>query len=493
VSRQSRRARTAPRPLVPLLILAAGAPAALAQSQRPIFTPTSPTGPVSYTGRHAINLPTTINGTPAIYATRHGFSQGPITPAGLFDDCNQTATLTNFDFVNGGNATIEAGMAEQEIAAATYVIPATAFPIKLNTAEILFAQNAQVTTVTAWTVMIWEGAPTGNPVVTESSDGDILPHMVISPPGNNALLVFQIDPGDPDQIILQDNGSHSFSIGFRIDEHNNQTQNPCSTPPPSNSNAFPTVDTSLNNGPANWLDGLNCGPGGCPANGGWSTFSNLNIFCRPSGDWIMRATWESINCTPGIGACCLTSGQCQIITQTSCTSQGGAYRGDNSTCASANCPQPLGACCFGNSCLNLSSADCATGGGSFQGNGTVCGSSNTCPTGACCYADGTCALVTSTACASQGGTYRGANSTCASANCPQPPGACCLSNGGCLNLTQADCAVIPGVWRGANTLCSSGICAQPACYPNCDNSTAPPVLNVLDFNCFLNRFTAGCP
>jgi hypothetical protein len=30
-------------------------------------------------------------------------------------------------------------------------------------------------------------------------------------------------------------------------------------------------------------------------------------------------------------------------------------------------------------------------------------------------------------------------------------------------------------------------------YANCDNSTTPPVLNVLDFNCFLNRFSAGCP
>jgi hypothetical protein len=30
-------------------------------------------------------------------------------------------------------------------------------------------------------------------------------------------------------------------------------------------------------------------------------------------------------------------------------------------------------------------------------------------------------------------------------------------------------------------------------YANCDGSTVPPVLNVLDFNCFLNRFAAGCP
>jgi hypothetical protein len=31
------------------------------------------------------------------------------------------------------------------------------------------------------------------------------------------------------------------------------------------------------------------------------------------------------------------------------------------------------------------------------------------------------------------------------------------------------------------------------CYPNCDGSTAAPILNVLDFNCFLNRFAAGDP
>ncbi len=30
-------------------------------------------------------------------------------------------------------------------------------------------------------------------------------------------------------------------------------------------------------------------------------------------------------------------------------------------------------------------------------------------------------------------------------------------------------------------------------YANCDNSTTAPVLNVLDFSCFLNTFAAGCP
>jgi hypothetical protein len=34
--------------------------------------------------------------------------------------------------------------------------------------------------------------------------------------------------------------------------------------------------------------------------------------------------------------------------------------------------------------------------------------------------------------------------------------------------------------------------AQGAAYANCDGSTVAPVLNVNDFQCFLNRFAAGC-
>jgi hypothetical protein len=33
--------------------------------------------------------------------------------------------------------------------------------------------------------------------------------------------------------------------------------------------------------------------------------------------------------------------------------------------------------------------------------------------------------------------------------------------------------------------------AVPACYANCDQSTAPPILNVQDFSCFLNQFASG--
>ena len=43
--------------------------------------------------------------------------------------------------------------------------------------------------------------------------------------------------------------------------------------------------------------------------------------------------------------------------------------------------------------------------------------------------------------------------------------------------------------------CAGGFWASDAsaCWANCDSSTTPPVLNVLDFTCFLNRFAAGDP
>ncbi len=33
---------------------------------------------------------------------------------------------------------------------------------------------------------------------------------------------------------------------------------------------------------------------------------------------------------------------------------------------------------------------------------------------------------------------------------------------------------------------------SPSCYANCDNSSANPILNVNDFQCFLNKYAAGC-
>ncbi len=49
---------------------------------------------------------------------------------------------------------------------------------------------------------------------------------------------------------------------------------------------------------------------------------------------------------------------------------------------------------------------------------------------------------------------------------------------------------------GGSFIVAGGFWAAPAappCYANCDASTVPPILNVNDFNCFLNRFTAADP
>ena len=51
-------------------------------------------------------------------------------------------------------------------------------------------------------------------------------------------------------------------------------------------------------------------------------------------------------------------------------------------------------------------------------------------------------------------------------------------------LTGTSVVLAGGFW---------GLFEPVTCYANCDNSTTPPVLNVLDFSCFLNKFAAGDP
>jgi hypothetical protein len=46
------------------------------------------------------------------------------------------------------------------------------------------------------------------------------------------------------------------------------------------------------------------------------------------------------------------------------------------------------------------------------------------------------------------------------------------------------------LWKGVDFSPVAGS-TPPSCYANCDSSTIVPFLNVLDFNCFLNRFSAG--
>ncbi len=377
------------------------------------------------------------------------------SPGGGYRGCSGVSTHTDADFT-GGTFTLQAGMAESEILAATYVLPASTFPIRLDLAEVIFAtQNAVVETTTQWSMLVWQGDPRSGTLIFEiSSDGTTIPHVVL-PPGTNAVdLAVGVDPGDPQQIIIDDDGSHSFSVGFRIDQHNNQTQNPCISPPPTSSNAFPVTDASGLAAPAdNWLFALDCGPLGCPS--GWRRFSELGL-CRPSGDWVVRASWTSLPCEP-VGACCMPDGSCQLVTASECANLGGSYQGDNTDCATANCAPATEACCFPSTggCLDLTPTDCTAAGGVPGGPGTTCSTFVCFPQGACCLPDGSCADGMSPEdCDVAGGVFQGDGTTCADVNCPAPVGACCFDTGFCLELTEHDCALAGGSWGGAGTDCA---------------------------------------
>jgi len=365
-----------------------------------------------------------------------------------------THTDANFD---GGSFIVQAGFAQHEIAAATYTIPAGEFPIRFDLAEMIFASaNTVVETTTEWSILIWEGNPqTGNLVLEVSSDGLIIPHIVM-PPGTNGVNVnFLIDPKDPDQLILNDTGTHQFSIGYRIDAHH-APGSPCLTPPDSQRNAFPTTDTSgLSAATQNWIfavDGVLCLCGT-----DWLRFSQLGL-CQPSGDWVMRATYSSLACNPDVGACCLADGSCENLLEPDCQAQDGAFQGAQIQCQFVSCPLPAGACCFDSGCIgDQSEEECLGAGGLLWG-----GAESTCMDteclGACCLPDGSCADQTETDCDAASGAFEGEFTTCAQTSCPGPTEACCFKGAGCLNLEPANCELAGGVTSGPGTVCATTIC-----------------------------------
>ncbi len=398
--------------------------------------------------------------------------------------------------------TAQAGFAEQEIMAASYTISAADFPIRIDTIQGLFVTaQTTVTTTTRYTVFVWEGTPQSGTIVAQfSSDDIILPNLVM-PPGNNAtLLEVSVDPGDPEQIIVQNNGTATYSIGFRIDEHNNQTQNPCFVAPPSSSNAFPATDTNgLNNPTNNWLFAVDCGLLGCRA--GWSRFSQLGL-CTPSGDWALSATYTSLACTPGVGACCLPDGSCTIDSEGNCTANGGTFQGDGTVCEDVVCEIPPQACCFESTggCLNLDPTDCLNAGGVPGGVGTTCSTTVCFPEGACCLPDGSCADgLSPEECAALNGTFEGDGTTCASVVCPEPTGSCCFQTGFCLELTEGDCVNAGGSWGGPGTDCTDvdGDGEPDACQGGgcTDADLAEPfgVLDLADITVFIGAFNAQDP
>ena len=58
---------------------------------------------------------------------------------------------------------------------------------------------------------------------------------------------------------------------------------------------------------------------------------------------------------------------------------------------------------------------------------------------------------------------------------------------------NCDCSTSPPILNAADFTCFLTRFASADPYANCDGSTIPPTLNIADFSCFLNAFTSGCP
>ncbi|MEZ4647977.1 MAG: hypothetical protein R3E97_04180 [Candidatus Eisenbacteria bacterium] len=162
---------------------------------------------------------------------------------------------------------------------------------------------------------------------------------------------------------------------------------------------------------------------------------------------------------PPVGACCLSHGECVILTEAQCGDVAGTFHGDID-CSPTPC---LGACCFPDgSCAVQSVESCGWDGGAFLGTDEPC-DPNPCPpppVGACCFTDGRCEPLDAFACADAAGDYLGDGFVCDPDPCPDP-GACCLVSGDCLVRMESECLGADGDFLGEGSSCSPNPCVQP--------------------------------
>ncbi|MCH2152917.1 MAG: hypothetical protein MK089_06205 [Phycisphaerales bacterium] len=120
---------------------------------------------------------------------------------------------------------------------------------------------------------------------------------------------------------------------------------------------------------------------------------------------------------------------------------------------------PTGACCLGDSCSIQTAADCSTSGGDYLGDGTSCGN-NPCvdPTGACCL-ESTCSVTSAADCEAAGGDYLGDGTNCDNDPCVDPPatGACCIGSS-CNEGTAEACSNLGGTYQGDGSSCNAVEC-----------------------------------
>ncbi len=428
-------------------------------------------------------VPVELTQPRSLQATFKSVSPKDKPPVDLRRSCPTVpVALTDSDF-GPGTYVLQAGFAEGESLGATYSVPAEAFPIKVDIMEVLFATyNATVQTTTHWTVTVWDGTPTnGIQVASFSSDDLILPHLVM-PPGTGGMIIsVLVDPNDPEQIyIYNDSGMNSFTVAFRIDQHN-QAGNPCISSPHENKNAFPCTDTSGLDFPnENWINAVD--GTWCVCGSGWMTFQQFPGICTPSGDWVLRSSYTPVNCNSDPVACCFSDNSCMDLTPSDCDIFGGTAQAIGTTCDTYVCGSGIGACCVeatGN-CVDFDLNTCNTVGGIHMGEGTACATTTCFPEGACCLSDGSCiGPVSDDDCIAVGGMFQGDATSCSTSECPQPTGACCGPDW-CLDLTENDCMAVAGTWEGMGTLCGDADACGVSCTEDINSDGVIDVTDLLE-------------
>lgn len=424
-------------------------------------TPRRRTIPISVEPKRVALLEVTPRGRVLRYTETPAIQQGGV--AGVA--CGETTHADPDAFLQGATVTVEAGFGEGDIAWAQYQVPPASFPVRIDVMEFLLVKpNASADVVVEWSLLVWDGPPLGGvglPIFTAESIGAVIPTARI-PPGIDALLIqIVVDPDDPEPIVINnDTGQNSFTVGFRIDQHNAPSSNPCFFGPDPQNNAFPAVDLTLPSLTGNWLTGLES----CFICGGTNSFATLDTtFCRPTGDWLIRTTFS---CTLE-GACCDVDAVCSDnMSDLICVEQGGTFMGGESLCSAVTCPMPVGACCVnapsGPSCGDgLAEVLCEGFSGIYMGNGAQCLTID-CTPGACCLPDGSCDDMIELECDRAAGLFRGTNSECAlTFDCPEPRGSCCAGTVCVPDQAVSFCEAI-GVFNGIGTTCDANTCLCPA-------------------------------
>jgi len=169
-------------------------------------------------------------------------------------------------------------------------------------------------------------------------------------------------------------------------------------------------------------------------------------------------------------ACCdPNTGECAMLTEDDCLSEGGDWHPEWETCHVGGnpCPIPTGACCVIGTCTIELLADCEGMNGVWQGGGTTC-DPNPCPA-VCCFLDAPsrgqqeCAMMTEAQCAGVSGEWDPEGPTCEPNPCPQLYGACCFA-GNCMVITEPECYDGGGNYLGDFTGCDPNPCPAVCCY-----------------------------